>query len=52
MNIDQHKSCRESERCVGPGCKVRTGKTQRKANWNRPKPNQHEGSRIAQRSTK
>jgi hypothetical protein len=46
VNIEAHKKCRENERCVGPGCRVETGKTKRKANWNRPKRNKNEGSRI------
>lgn len=48
MNVHgRHKKCREGDNCTGMGCKVRTGKTERKQNWKRPKPNQHEGTRGA-----
>jgi hypothetical protein len=43
--IGTHNKCQESEACKGPGCRKHTGKTARKMNWKRPKPNQHEGSR-------
>lgn len=41
----RHAKCPENP-CVGPRCKARTGKTARKKNYARPKPNKHEGTRI------
>jgi hypothetical protein len=41
-----HAKCQEGEACHGPGCRKHTGKTARKQNWARPKPNQHEDSRV------
>lgn len=41
----RHAKCPE-EPCVGPRCRAHTGKTARKQNWARPKPNKHEGTRI------
>jgi len=35
--------------CVGPGCRVYTGKTARKRNDQRPKYNKHEGTRVVAR---
>lgn len=48
MNPLKHvkAKCREGANCTGIGCRVATGKTARKANWKRPKPNQHEGTRT------
>lgn len=48
MNPEAHAAarCREGENCTGIGCRVSTGKTKRKANHKRPKPNQHEGTRV------
>lgn len=40
----RHAKCPEDP-CTGPRCKARTGKTDRKNNWARPKPNKHEGTR-------
>lgn len=46
MNIaGRHGKCQNGENCTGPGCRAHTGKTARKQNWKRPKPNQHEGTR-------
>lgn len=46
MNVHgRHSKCREGDACVGPGCRIHTGKTARKKNWARPKPNKHEGTR-------
>lgn len=46
MNIaGRHSKCQEGDACQGPGCRVFTGKTKRKQNWSRPKPNKHEGTR-------
>lgn len=48
MNVHgRHSKCREGDNCAGPGCRVHTGKTARKANWKRPKPNKHEASRAS-----
>ena len=41
----RHAKCPE-EPCTGPRCKAHTGKTARKKNWARPKPNKHEGTRV------
>ena len=48
MNPEKHEAarCRDGYGCTGTGCRVSTGKTKRKANHSRPKPNQHEGTRI------
>lgn len=48
MNPTEHAAarCREGADCTGIGCRVSTGKTKRKANWKRPKPNKHEGTRA------
>lgn len=43
--VRMHSNCQDGEGCHGPGCRVSTGKTQRKENYRRPKPNQHEASR-------
>lgn len=47
MNPQAHEDarCQNRSLCQGPGCRVYTGKTKRKANYSRPKPNQHEGTR-------
>lgn len=45
MNPEDHAKCPENP-CTGPRCRAHTGKTKRKANYARPKPNKHEGSRI------
>ena len=29
-NRDRHSKCQEQARCTGPGCRIRTGKTQAK----------------------
>ena len=29
-NLDRHAKCREGEGCVGPGCRVYTGKSKQK----------------------
>lgn len=48
MNVHgRHERCQEGDACVGPGCRIHTGKTQRKQNYRRPKPNQHEGTRAS-----
>ena len=48
MNIHgRHQKCQEGDNCTGAGCRISTGKTKRKANWKRPKPNQHEGTRAS-----
>lgn len=48
MNPNQHETarCQNRGNCTGPGCRVSTGKTKRKANFARPKHNQHEGTRV------
>lgn len=43
--MQEHARCQNGENCTGPGCRVSTGKTQRKDNTSRPKPNKHEGTR-------
>lgn len=40
-----HHNCQQGDACTGPGCRKHTGKTARKKNYARPKPNKHEGSR-------
>lgn len=45
MNLPEHQKCREGENCTGIGCRRQTGKTERKQNWKRPKPNKKEGTR-------
>lgn len=49
MNPAAHEAarCQNGYGCTGEGCRVSTGKTKRKANWKRPKPNKHEGTRAA-----
>lgn len=42
-----HGKCQSGDGCVGPGCRVTTGKTRTKNNAARPKPNQHEASRAS-----
>ena len=47
-----HSRCQNGDDgCTGPGCRKQTGKTARKQNWKRPKPNQHEGSRMVAAET-
>jgi hypothetical protein len=41
-----HAKCQEGKPCHGLGCRNHTPKTARKQNWARPKPNQHEDSRV------
>lgn len=38
---EMHESakCRQGQRCIGPGCNINTGKTERKENWKRSKAN-------------
>jgi hypothetical protein len=43
--LGRHEKCQEGDACTGPGCRINTGKTRRKQNHLRPKPNQHEASR-------
>lgn len=51
MNLDDHRNCPENP-CIGPRCRANTGKTARKANHLRPKPNKHEASRIVKKESK
>lgn len=53
MNPAEHinKHCQDGANCTGGGCRVSTGKTKRKANWNRPKPNKHEAFRVSAATT-
>lgn len=52
--LDEHEfaGCQEGPACTGPGCRVSTGKTQRKKNWLRPKYNQHEADGEARAKRK
>jgi hypothetical protein len=43
----RHERCQEGDACHGPGCRIHTGKTRRKMNWTRPKPNKHEAERAS-----
>ena len=54
MNPAQHATarCQNGENCTGAGCRINTGKTQRKANWKRPKPNKHESTRTVQKEAR
>lgn len=47
-----HSTCQERDLCHGPGCRKHTGKTKRKQNWSRPKPNQHEAEATSTTPTK
>lgn len=47
MHPQEHSKCQNGVDCTGGGCRRVTGKTARKANWNRPKANKHEGTHIA-----
>lgn len=51
---EEHEAarCRDGYACTGTGCRLRTGKTQRKKNWLRPKQNKHEASRPSNAPTK
>ena len=50
--LGTHQKCQNGDDgCTGPGCRKFTGKTKRKQNWLRPKPNQHEGTRIVATQT-
>jgi len=42
----RHERCQDGDACTGPRCRIHTGKTARKKNWARPRPNKHEGTRI------